>query len=74
MSFMSMYDSTNHIIKGSILTFLYLQIHFHDVKLAYLGFEKSITFVTLLEASVPVTAQGNVENRTCLYLNFAFVE
>ena len=72
---MSTYDSTNHIIKGSILTFLYLQIYCHDVKLAYLEFEKkSITFVTLLEASVPVTAQGNVENRTCLYLNFAFVE
>ena len=37
---MSMYDSTNHNIKGSILTFLYLQIYCHDVKLAYLEFEK----------------------------------
>jgi len=33
-----------------------------------------ICFVTLLAVLVPVTAHGNVENKTCLYLNFAFVE
>ena len=34
-----------------------------------------ITFVTLLAEVVPVIAHdGNVENKTCLYLNLAFVE